>query len=149
MRLLSLVDLASDDSGKIPYASIKNTLQVSFFSTNNTLNVDNLFCVAFSDSSNLSGVQVNDEEVELWVVKAITAKLVACKMDQMNQVVIVRQVSNLLLFRFICVNPKSHILVLHICSCISRCAEREFGQKQWQSLRTKLAAWRVKYKTKI
>ncbi|AED92184.1 putative proteasome component (PCI) domain, eukaryotic translation initiation factor 3 subunit M [Arabidopsis thaliana] len=83
MRLLSLVDLASDDSGKIPYASIKNTLQV------------------------------NDEEVELWVVKAITAKLVACKMDQMNQVVIV-----------------------------SRCAEREFGQKQWQSLRTKLAAWR-------
>jgi translation initiation factor 3 subunit M len=112
MRLLSLVDLASDDSGKIPYASIKNTLQV------------------------------NDEEVELWVVKAITAKLVACKMDQMNQVVIVRQVSNLLLFRFICVNPKSHILVLHICSCISRCAEREFGQKQWQSLRTKLAAWR-------
>ncbi|CAL9230401.1 unnamed protein product [Arabidopsis halleri] len=83
MRLLSLVDLASDESGKILYASIKNTLQV------------------------------NDEEVELWVVKAITAKLVDCKMDQMNQVVIV-----------------------------SRCAEREFGQKQWQSLQTKLAAWR-------
>ncbi|KAL1205887.1 hypothetical protein V5N11_017970 [Cardamine amara subsp. amara] len=82
MRLLSLVDLASDESGKILYASIKNILQV------------------------------NDEEVELWVVKAITAKLVDCKMDQMNQVVIV-----------------------------SRCAEREFGQKQWQSLRTKLAAW--------
>ncbi|XP_010453700.1 PREDICTED: eukaryotic translation initiation factor 3 subunit M [Camelina sativa] len=83
MRLLSLVDLASDESGKISYASIKNTLQV------------------------------NEEEVELWVVKAITAKLVDCKMDQMNQVVIV-----------------------------SRCAERDFGQKQWQSLRTKLAAWR-------
>uniref|UniRef100_A0A1J3J1G6 Eukaryotic translation initiation factor 3 subunit M n=1 Tax=Noccaea caerulescens TaxID=107243 RepID=A0A1J3J1G6_NOCCA len=83
MRLLSLVDLASGESGKIPYASIKDTLQV------------------------------NAEEVELWIVKAITAKLIDCKMDQMNQVVIV-----------------------------SRCSEREFGSKQWQSLGTKLAAWR-------
>ncbi|KAJ4892693.1 Proteasome component (PCI) domain protein [Raphanus sativus] len=83
MRLLSLVDLASDESGKIPYASIKDTLQVK------------------------------EEEVELWIVKAITAKLIDCKMDQMNQVVIV-----------------------------SRCSEREFGSKQWQSLRTKLATWR-------
>ncbi|CAG7881943.1 unnamed protein product [Brassica rapa] len=84
MRLLSLVDLASDESGKIPYTSIKDTLQV-----------------------------VKEEEVELWIVKAITAKLIDCKMDQMNQVVIVRQV-----------------------------ASREFGSKQWQSLRTKLATWR-------
>ncbi|ESQ49889.1 hypothetical protein EUTSA_v10020815mg [Eutrema salsugineum] len=83
MRLLSLVDLASDESGKIPYTLIKDTLQV------------------------------NEEEVELWIVKAITAKLIDCKMDQMNQVVIV-----------------------------SRCSEREFGSKQWQSLRTKLATWR-------
>ncbi|KAJ0237257.1 Eukaryotic translation initiation factor 3 subunit M [Hirschfeldia incana] len=83
MRLLSLVDLASDQSGKIPYTSIKDTLQVK------------------------------EEEVELWIVKAITAKLIDCKMDQMNQVVIV-----------------------------SRCSEREFGSKQWQSLRTKLASWR-------
>ncbi|EOA29509.1 hypothetical protein CARUB_v10013804mg [Capsella rubella] len=88
MRLLSLVDLASDESGKIPYASIKDTLEV------------------------------HEEEVELWVVKAITAKLIDCKMDQMNQVVIV-----------------------------SRCSEREFGTKQWQSLRTKLANWRVKTNT--
>ena len=35
-------------------------------------------------------LQINDDEVELWVVKAITAKLLDCKMDQMNQVVIVR-----------------------------------------------------------
>ncbi|KAH0881714.1 hypothetical protein HID58_069108 [Brassica napus] len=77
MRLLSLVDLASHESGKIPYTSIKDTLQVK------------------------------EEEVELWIVKAITAKLIDCKMDQMNQVVI-----------------------------------REFGSKQWQSLRTKLATWR-------
>ncbi|CAA7038603.1 unnamed protein product [Microthlaspi erraticum] len=83
MRLLSLVDLASDESGKITYNSIKDTLQV------------------------------NAEEVELWIVRAITAKLIDCKMDQMNQVVIV-----------------------------SRCSEREFGSKQWQSLRTKLATWR-------
>ncbi|KAL1211365.1 hypothetical protein V5N11_023385 [Cardamine amara subsp. amara] len=83
MRLLSLVDLASDESGKVPYASIRDTLQVT------------------------------EKEVELWIVKAITAKLIDCKMDQMNQVVIV-----------------------------SRCSEREFGTTQWQSLRTKLATWR-------
>ncbi|KAL4030607.1 hypothetical protein IC575_008856 [Cucumis melo] len=33
---------------------------------------------------------INDDEVELWVVKAITSKLIDCKMDQMNEVVIVR-----------------------------------------------------------
>ncbi|KAL9827336.1 putative proteasome component (PCI) domain, eukaryotic translation initiation factor 3 subunit M [Arabidopsis thaliana] len=70
MRLLSLVDLASDESGKIPYTSIKDTLQV------------------------------NEQDVELWIVKAITAKL------------------------------------------IDRSSEREFGTKQWQSLRTKLATWK-------
>ncbi|KAL4038019.1 hypothetical protein IC575_001622 [Cucumis melo] len=32
---------------------------------------------------------INDDEVELWVVKAITSKLIDCKMDQMNEVVIV------------------------------------------------------------
>lgn len=83
MRLLSLVDLGSDESGQIPYALIKDTLQI------------------------------NDDEVEFWVVKAIAAKLVDCKMDQMNQVVIV-----------------------------SRCTERVFGQHQWQELRTKLSMWR-------
>jgi len=83
MRLMSLVDLASDESGQIPYALIRDTLRI------------------------------NDDEVELWVVKAITVKLIDCKMDQMNQVVIV-----------------------------SRCTERVFGQHQWETLRTKLAAWR-------
>lgn len=34
--------------------------------------------------------QIDDTEVESWVVKAITAKLLDCKIDQMNQVVIVR-----------------------------------------------------------
>ncbi|XVE83668.1 hypothetical protein DITRI_Ditri16bG0105000 [Diplodiscus trichospermus] len=83
MRLMSLVDLGSNESGRIPYILINDTLRI------------------------------NDDEVELWVVKAITAKLIDCKMDQMNQVVIV-----------------------------SRCTERIFGQHQWQSLRSKLAAWR-------
>ncbi|KAE9466611.1 hypothetical protein C3L33_01459, partial [Rhododendron williamsianum] len=83
MRLMSLVDLASVETGQISYALIKDTLRI------------------------------NDDEVEMWVVKAITAKLIDCKMDQMNQVVIV-----------------------------SRCTERVFGKRQWQSLRTKLATWR-------
>lgn len=34
--------------------------------------------------------QINDDEVEQWVVKAITAKLIDCKMDQMNEVLLVR-----------------------------------------------------------
>ncbi|KAJ6936447.1 eukaryotic translation initiation factor 3 subunit M-like [Populus alba x Populus x berolinensis] len=83
MRLISLVDLASHESGRIPYTLIKDTLRI------------------------------NDDEVELWVVKALTSKLIACKMDQMNQVVLV-----------------------------SSCTERVFGRQQWQVLRTKLGTWR-------
>jgi translation initiation factor 3 subunit M len=83
MRLMSLVDLGSDETGQIPYSLVRDTLRI------------------------------NDDEVELWVVKAITAKLIDCKMDQMNQVIIV-----------------------------SRCTERVFGHHQWQTLRTKLVTWR-------
>ncbi|TXG57684.1 hypothetical protein EZV62_015513 [Acer yangbiense] len=83
MRLMSLVDLGSNESGQIPYDLIRDTLRIS------------------------------DDEVETWVVKAITAKLIDGKMDQMNQVVIV-----------------------------SRCTERVFGQQQWLTLRTKLATWK-------
>ncbi|XP_061366513.1 uncharacterized protein LOC133309728 [Gastrolobium bilobum] len=83
MRLMSLVDLSSDGSGQIPYELIRDTLRI------------------------------NDDEVELWVVKAITAKLIDCKMDQMNQVVVV-----------------------------SHHTDRVFGQQQWQTLRTKLVTWR-------
>lgn len=43
----------------------------------------------------------------------------------------------------------THSHTFHTCSYFSRCTEREFGQKQWQTLRTKLAAWQVKYKTAI
>ncbi|KAI3665813.1 hypothetical protein L6452_44448 [Arctium lappa] len=83
MRLMSMMDLASDESGQIPYRLIKDTLQIE------------------------------DDEVEPWVVKAITAKLIDCKIDQMNQVI-----------------------------RVSRYTERVFGPRQWQALREKLATWR-------
>ncbi|RAL46794.1 hypothetical protein DM860_005073 [Cuscuta australis] len=83
MRLLSLVDLGSKESDRIPYSVIKDVLQID----------------------------VN--EVESWVVKAITAKLFNCKIDQMNQVVIV-----------------------------SYAVERVFGPKQWKALQTKLETWK-------
>ncbi|KAL5713051.1 hypothetical protein ACHQM5_015165 [Ranunculus cassubicifolius] len=83
MRLMSLADLGSNGSGEIPYSLIKDTLQVT------------------------------DDEVEQWVVKAIAAKIFDCKMDQMNETVVV-----------------------------SRCTERVFGFDQWLSLRSKLAVWR-------
>ncbi|KAL6521687.1 hypothetical protein OROGR_018256 [Orobanche gracilis] len=83
MKLISLVDLGKNESGQIPYSLIKETLQIE------------------------------DNEVEPWVVKAITAKLINCKIDQINEVVIV-----------------------------SRCAERVLGHHEWQYLRSKLATWR-------
>lgn len=83
MRLLTLADLAADGSREIPYALIKDSLKI------------------------------NDDEVEHWIVKAVSAKLISCKMDQINEIVIV-----------------------------SHCSERVFGQNQWLSLRTKLGTWR-------
>ncbi|PWA72248.1 Proteasome component (PCI) domain-containing protein [Artemisia annua] len=83
MRLMSLVDLASNDSAQIPYSVLKDTLQIE------------------------------DDEVESWVVQAITAKLINCKIDQMNQVV-----------------------------TVSRYTNRVFGPSQWLALRTKLTTWR-------
>ncbi|KAK1423360.1 hypothetical protein QVD17_18659 [Tagetes erecta] len=83
MRLMSIVDLASNESGQIPYSLIKDTLQIE------------------------------DSEVEPWVVKAITSKLIDCKIDQMNQVI-----------------------------RVSRYTERVFGPRQWKALREKLATWR-------
>ncbi|KAJ8549961.1 hypothetical protein K7X08_033668 [Anisodus acutangulus] len=83
MRLLTLVDIGMTETGQIPYSMIKDTLKI------------------------------DDIEVESWVVKAISAKLLVCKIDQMNQVIIV-----------------------------SRCTEHIFGPNQWQLLRAKLATWR-------
>ncbi|KAL0461569.1 UNVERIFIED_CONTAM: Eukaryotic translation initiation factor 3 subunit M [Sesamum latifolium] len=83
MRLISLVDLGNSGSGQIPYSLIKDTLQIE------------------------------ENEVEPWVVKAITAKLIDCRIDQINQVVLV-----------------------------SRSTERVFGLHEWESLRSKLVTWR-------
>ncbi|KAG2295256.1 hypothetical protein Bca52824_041925 [Brassica carinata] len=99
MRLLSLVDLASDESGKIPYTSIKDTLQVK------------------------------EEEVELWIVKAITAKLIDCKMDQMNQVVII----SLCMHAYSLFDSMFHIF--------QPMFEREFGQSNGNHL-SGFATWR-------
>lgn len=96
MRLLSLLDLASDVSGQIPYALIKDTLRV--FALAFLFVMFYLFSL-YSCLIEAMQVpfQINDDEVELWVVKAITAKLIDCKIDQMNQVVLVRCV--------ICLHP--------------------------------------------
>lgn len=84
MRLLSLTELGSRGSVEIPYSVIRDTIQVS------------------------------DDEVELWVLKAITAKLLSCKMNQKTQTI-----------------------------SVSRCTERTFGLAQWQALRSKLGDWKV------
>ncbi|CAA0823352.1 Proteasome component (PCI) domain protein [Striga hermonthica] len=83
MKLISLVDLGKNESGQISYSLIKETLQIE------------------------------DDEVEPWIIKAISAKLIDCRIDQINHVVIV-----------------------------SRCTERVFGLHEWQFLRSKLATWR-------
>ncbi|GER31319.1 eukaryotic translation initiation factor 3subunit M [Striga asiatica] len=83
MRLVSLVDLGKNESGQIPYSLIKET------------------------------IQIEDDEVEPWIVKAISAKLIDCRIDQINHVVVV-----------------------------CRYTERAFGLHEWQFLRSKLAAWR-------
>ncbi|KAG6526824.1 eukaryotic translation initiation factor 3 subunit M-like [Zingiber officinale] len=83
MRLMSLLDLSSNESGEIPYSLIRDTLQIT------------------------------DDEVEYWVVKAITSKHLSCKMDQMNQVVIV-----------------------------SRHTARVFGLSEWQNIHSKLGIWK-------
>lgn len=84
MRLMTLVDLSSSTSGEIPYSRIKEALQIT------------------------------EDEVEQWVVKAIITKILDCKLNQMNQTVIV-----------------------------SRHVERVFGPAQWQSIHSKLGVWRA------
>ncbi|PIN02614.1 putative protein, contains PCI domain [Handroanthus impetiginosus] len=54
MRLISPVDLGTNESGQIPYSLIKDTFQIE------------------------------DDKVDSWVVKTITAKLMDCRIDQIN-----------------------------------------------------------------
>ncbi|XP_078447357.1 uncharacterized protein LOC144716161 [Wolffia australiana] len=83
MRLATLADLGSCESGEIPYSLIKESLAIS------------------------------DEEVEYWVVRAIAANLLDCKMNQISESVIV-----------------------------SRYTDRIFSLAQWKTLRSKLGIWR-------
>eukprot|EP00899_Mesostigma_viride_P010510 jgi/Mesvir1/19460/Mv10486-RA.1 len=87
MRLLSLAALGADKSagGEVPYAVVRDTLQIE------------------------------EGEVEEWVVRAISARLLEARMDQKRQVVI-----------------------------ISRCTHRVFGPAQWKELQANLALWKVR-----
>lgn len=58
-------------------------------------------------------LQVGDDEVEEWVVRTITSKLMEAKMDQLRKVV-----------------------------SINRCAQRVFGVDQWKQLGEKLTTWK-------
>lgn len=58
------------------------------------------------------------EEVEAWVVRAITSKLIDAKMDQLAQVVM-----------------------------ISRCTHRSFAIDQWTGLSEKLKSWKANVRT--
>lgn len=65
-------------------------------------------------------LQISEDEVEDWVVKAITAKLMDAKMDQLGQVVI-----------------------------INRCSQRIFGHNEWKQLGEKLGAWKENVRTML
>jgi len=82
MRLLSLAALAKEKEGEVSYARVSEVLRV------------------------------DAAEVEAWVVRAISAKLVEAKMDQLREVV-----------------------------QVTRCVERVFGKEQWEELRAKLGQW--------
>jgi len=60
-----------------------------------------------------SALHVEASEVETWVMQAIGSGLITAKMDQVQELVMV-----------------------------SMCAERDFGQKQWERLHTNLVDWR-------
>ena len=65
----------------------------------------------------MASLQINDDEVELWVVRGLTAKLIDCKMDQMNQVVVVRYVLPLLsLSAAYCLSLLCGHMDLHSCT---------------------------------
>lgn len=156
MRLMSLVDLGSDESCQIPYSLIKDTLRVKASLLFLTLLLPGVPSTSWLNILVQFCLQIDDDEVELWVVKAITVKLMDCKMDQMNQVVLVRY-SIQFPFQFLIYSTFSkerfHYTIdldLYTINWFpfgsdmsSRCSERVFGQQQWQNLRSKLLTWRV------
>ncbi len=63
-------------------------------------------------------LQVEESEVEQWVVRAFTSGLMSGRIDQMNSVVL-----------------------------IERCVHRKFGKEQWEQLKVKLGAWKGNVET--
>lgn len=64
-----------------------------------------------------STLSIGEDEVEQWVIKAVSSGLMEAKMDQLRKVVLVE-----------------------------RCAVRQFGMKEWTSLKTRLDTWKVNVK---
>lgn len=87
MRILSLCSLAAEYEDEIPYSAIAQTLDV------------------------------NEAEVESWVIAAVASGLLVAKMDQLQQVVMVE-----------------------------RCVVRKFGLEQWKAMQTKINAWKKNVK---
>jgi translation initiation factor 3 subunit M len=82
-RLLSLSALGTQTtSGEISYKQVEETLQIE------------------------------EDDVELWIVRAIAAKVLEAKLDQLRQVVV-----------------------------INRTTQRVFGAAQWKDLQSRLASW--------
>jgi len=95
---MRLLSLASiGTNSKVPYATIAQTLQVP------------------------------EADVEQWVIRAISARLIEAQMDQLNQHVTITYVID---FRAV-VSPS-----------FSRSTARVFGAEQWQVLADKLTKWR-------
>lgn len=59
-----------------------------------------------------AGLHITTDQVELWVMEAITSGLIAAKIDQVRELVIV-----------------------------TVCIEREFGDRQWERLKNSLGEW--------
>ena len=64
-----------------------------------------------------STLSINEDEVEQWVIKAVSSGLMEAKMDQLRKVVLVE-----------------------------RCAVRQFGMKEWSALKVRLDTWKVNVK---
>eukprot|EP00850_Spirogloea_muscicola_P019612 SM000195S05259 [mRNA] locus=s195:3038:5010:- [translate_table: standard] len=96
MRLLSLTALAnSAQHNEIPYSLIRQNLQL------------------------------DDGDVEVWVVRAIAAKLIEAKMDQMREVAVIKYVA---------------LLLEEVTN--TRHTQRVFGPAQWKELRSRLHHWK-------
>ena len=64
-----------------------------------------------------STLGIQEDEVEKWVIRAVSSGLMEAKMDQLRKVVLVE-----------------------------RCAVRQFGAKEWQSLKVRLDKWKSNVK---